>query len=154
VRGELRVVPHHPGDPLPDEVERVRVTLRSGEAREYALAKARPTEGAWLVTLEAIHDRDQAEALKGAAFEVPASELPEPDEGEMYAYEMVGATVEDEAGATLGTVQGFMENAAQDVLVIASPQGEKLLPYVEETIVRWDEARRVLVVRPVPGLWD
>ena len=44
------------------------------------------------------------EVARGAAIEVERDELPEPEEGEYYAFQLVGLEVEEEGGAKLGRV--------------------------------------------------
>lgn len=56
------------------------------------------------------------EAARGTALEVLASELPEPEEGSYYAFQLAGLAVEDEGGRTLGRVQEVVPGVANDVL--------------------------------------
>jgi 16S rRNA processing protein RimM len=154
VKGEVRVVPHHAEDDLPETVAHVRLR-RGNQVRELTLTGARTTNDAWLFTFEGITDRDVAQAFSGWAFEVQSAELPPLEEGELYLFELIGAEVVNEAGERLGAGKALIDNGrGQDLLSIDTPAGEKLLPLVPETVVRFERASGRLVVRPIPGLWD
>jgi 16S rRNA processing protein RimM len=154
IRGELRVAPLNAGDDLPESVRRVRLTTKKGEHKEYEIESARPANDAWLVTFARLADRDAAQALVGSTVEIALDDLPPLEPGEMYLFELNGAAVDDEAGATLGTVRAFGDNNGQDVLIMDAPGGERLLPLVEDTVVRFEREAKRLIVRVVPGLWD
>ncbi len=155
VHGEVRVAPIHGGSELPEAVERVRVTPPGGGARTLTLRSVRPTTGALLVAFDEIEDRDAAQALAGARFAIEASAVPPLEPGELYLYELVGAEAVDEAGVVLGAVEGMLDNRGQDVLVLRGPAGdERLLPFLDDTLVRFDRGERRVVLRVPAGLWD
>ncbi len=154
VRGELRVVPLALDEPFPESARVVRVRSKSGEERLLTVASVRAIHQAFLVTVDEISDRDGARALTGWALEVDAAVLPPAGEGEVYVYELEGATVVDEGGARIGTVVRLVDNRGQDLLEIDAGGRERLLPFVPETVVRFDRDQRRLTVRPIAGLWE
>jgi len=88
-------------------------------------------------------------AERGAALELPASELPEPDEGSWYAFRLVGLSVEEEGGGKLGQVAEVEPGVANDVLRLDSGLA---LPFVEQCVLSVDlEAGRVVIA---PGFVD
>jgi 16S rRNA processing protein RimM len=85
------------------------------------------------------------EAERGAALELPEAELPEPEEGAWYAFQLVGLEVEEEGGRRLGKVVGVEPGVANDVLELSS--GESL-PAVAACIRSVDlHAGLILVAR-------
>ena len=54
------------------------------------------------------------EVPRGAELTVPRSELPPTGEDEFYAFELVGLTVEDEDGTSLGRVREVQPGVAND----------------------------------------
>ena len=60
------------------------------------------------------------EAARGAELAVPRSELPPPEEGEYYAFQLVGLEVEEDGGARLGRVAAVQPGIANDVLELDS----------------------------------
>jgi 16S rRNA processing protein RimM len=82
---------------------------------------------------------------RGAALEVPAAELPEPEEGAYYAFQLVGLGVEEDGGRALGRVQEVEPGVANDVLRLDSGVA---LPLVEDCVREVDlAAARILVAR-------
>lgn len=130
--GEIRVTSETqpPGN---IEVYRPWLLGDGNRFREVAVSAIRASRGAYLVRLEGVNDRDQAEALRGQRIAVPRSALPalEP-EREYYWRDLIGLTVVNGAGRSLGRVLRLLETGAHDVLVIRSGDGpgETLIPFV------------------------
>lgn len=142
LRGELRVHLFSPESTTLLEVDRATI---GGEDR--AISAARPTNGAVLLTIEGVEDRDAAEALRGKEVEVDRDEV-ELGEGEYLLSDLPGFTVVDEKGVELGRVVEVI-SAAQPILVIHGPAGEILLPAVPNFVRTVDvAARRVDVELP------
>jgi 16S rRNA processing protein RimM len=139
LRGELSVTL------TSDRSERLTpgAVLGTGE-RELVVRSSRPHQQRWLVCFEGIDDRTQAEQLQGAALFADAL----PSEGdELWVHELVGATVRDEAGNALGTVEAIEANPASDLLVL---DGERLVPL--RFVVAHEPG--VVTVDLPDGLWD
>ncbi len=83
------------------------------------------------------------EVDRGAAIEVERSALPEPDEDEYYAFQLVGLEVQEEGGAILGRVVDISTNPANDVLELDTGLA---LPLVDACVQEVDlAAGRILV---------
>ena len=82
---------------------------------------------------------------RGATLAVRRDELPEPDEGSYYVFQLVGLAVEEEGGRALGTVTEVENGPANDTLELDSGL---LLPLVESCVLDVDlAAGRILVAR-------
>jgi 16S rRNA processing protein RimM len=80
---------------------------------------------------------------RGAALEVPASELPPAGAGQYYVFELVGLSVVEEGGRVLGRVEDVTPGVANDVLEV---EGGIALPLVEECVRAVDlEEGRILI---------
>ena len=55
-------------------------------------------------------------------------------------------------GSALGTLVAVQHNPAQDLLVVRTPGGERLVPFVEALVPEVDLVKGVIVVDPIPGL--
>jgi 16S rRNA processing protein RimM len=85
-------------------------------------------------------DRDVA---RGDAIEVERDALPEPDEGEYYAFQLVGLEVQEAGGEKLGRVAEVSSGPANDVLELDTGLA---LPLVDACVQEVDlEAGRILV---------
>jgi 16S rRNA processing protein RimM len=80
---------------------------------------------------------------RGAALEVERDQLPEPGEGEYYAFQLVGLEVEEEGGAKLGRVTEISSGPANDVLELDTGLA---LPLVDACVREVDlDAGRIVV---------
>ena len=83
------------------------------------------------------------EVARGVDLELPAEELPPPEEGSYYAFQLVGLTVQEEGGGVLGVVEEVEPGVANDVLRLDSGVA---LPLVEDCVRVVDlEAGRITV---------
>jgi len=90
------------------------------------------------------------EAVRGAPIEVERDALPEPAEGEYYAFQLVGLEVEEEGGEKLGRVTEVTSGPANDVLELDTGLA---LPLVDACVrqVDLDGGRIVVQTGFTPG---
>ena len=79
-------------------------------------------------------DRDAAAELIDLQIAVERDQLPEPEDGEYYWFDLVGLDVVTLDGAPLGRVKAMMETGANDVLVLKGDR-ERLVPFVVGEII-------------------
>jgi 16S rRNA processing protein RimM len=84
------------------------------------------------------------EVPRGTALELDRDELPEPAEGEYYAFQLVGLDVEEEDGAKLGRVAEVSSGPANDVLELDTGLA---LPLVDACVREVDLDGGRIVVR-------
>jgi 16S rRNA processing protein RimM len=89
--------------------------------------------------------RLDAPAARGARLEVPRSELPPPEEGSYYVFQLVGLAVAEEGGRELGRVADVVPMPANDVLELDSGLA---LPLVEDCVLDVDLDRGRILVAP------
>jgi 16S rRNA processing protein RimM len=83
-------------------------------------------------------------------FAADASELPE---GEYYYHELLGLSVRDEAGKSLGEVIEIIQTGANDVYVVMNDAGrEILLPAIAEVVLDVNLDLKIMKVHLLPGL--
>ena len=131
LRGEVSV---HVRTDEPERRFTPGASLRVGD-RPWKVASARWHSGTLLLGLEGVTDRTAAEALRGRELwaDVPADEAPA-DEGEYWDRQLVGLEVLDAAGAVAGTIGEVLHLPAHDVLVVRTPGGDRLVPFVSEVV--------------------
>lgn len=90
-------------------------------------------------------DRDAAELLRGGDVAIPRAALGEAGEGTLYRVDLVGLDVVDEAGKSLGKVEGFFETGGTSVMVVAGVK-ERMIPFVADYVKAVDrESKRITV---------
>ena len=153
LHGELKVKPFTDSPSYYES--RAAVLLDAGQGlRSLAVRRIRAAGALWVVALEGVADRPAALALIGAELLLDQSELRPLQEGEYFLADLIGCTVEDEHGAPLGRVRGVIETGANDVLEVATADGEALVPMTEEVLRVVDPAARRIRIAPLPGMFE
>ncbi|UCC55354.1 MAG: ribosome maturation factor RimM [Gammaproteobacteria bacterium] len=88
-----------------------------------------------VVRLTDCDDRDAAETLAGTEIGIYRSQLPQTEQDEYYWNDLVGMQVVTLDGEVLGTVNYLLETGANDVLVVAGGDRERLIPFIQEQVV-------------------
>ncbi|MDQ3662628.1 MAG: ribosome maturation factor RimM [Actinomycetota bacterium] len=147
--GELYVTP------ISDDPDRFEPGAVLVDARGELLTveRSRSHHQRFLVKFEGVDDRTAAEAKRGPLYVQPG-DVRTLEEGEWWEHELIGMSVEDPEGRELGRITGFMSRVAQDLLVIETPAGERLVPMVEAIVNEIDREGRRAVVDAPPGLLD
>ena len=142
-------------EPRTDEPERRFAAGARLEApdRSLTVASARSHSGRLVVRFEEIADRTAAEAARGTELiaVIDTAERPE-DPEEFYDHQLVGLRVETTDGDVVGELGRIEHDAAQDLLVIRTPEREVLFPFVAALVPVVDVAGGRLVVDDRPGL--
>lgn len=145
IRGEVVIATYNPESDLLDSLEALYV----GGA-ERRVVRARNTHRGWLVQLDGVATRNDAEALRGQVVEVDRAAL-SLGEDDVLLDDLIGCRVQRIDGAPWGTIAAI-EGGMQDRLVIHDGDIERLLPLVDEFVVAIDLAAGVVTVDPPEGL--
>lgn len=106
-------------------------------------------QGAALLTVEGVTDRNEAETFPGAEILIRRSELPSLGEDTYYEADLVGMLVESESGESFGPIVRvhFIPNA-NDVYETETA----MIPAIGDVIISVDVPAKRVVVRDMPGL--
>jgi 16S rRNA processing protein RimM len=147
VKGQLRIK-SFTADPL-DLTRYGPLETESGERWRLKGAKA-GVKGVVTAQVDAISDRDGAEAKKGVKLFVERKALPAPDEEEFYVSDLIGLKAWDVEGAELGTVTAVFDFGAGDVIEVKGAAGELLVPFTSWAVPIVDvKAGRIVIDPPV-----
>jgi 16S rRNA processing protein RimM len=146
IKGEVVIVTH---DPDSDTLGRVETIYVAGQPR--TIKAARDTHRGWLVALEGVVTRNDAEALQGQPVEVDRDAL-ELAEDDVLLHDLVGCKVVKTDGTPWGTVAAVEAGDFQDLLVIHDDGIERLLPLVDVFVTAIDLDASVITVDPPEGL--
>ena len=154
VRGELKVSVL---TELPERflwLEEVHCSRRADDTSPFLLEieSIRFHQQDALIKFAGYEGREAAGALRQHYLFVPIEEAIPLEEGEYYAYQLIGLNVVTEAGEPLGTVKELIETGANDVFVVNGKLGELLIPDTKEVVREIDiEAGRIMI-SPIDGL--
>ena len=120
-----------------------------------------------IAQLVGVVGRDASEALKGASVQIPRSHFPALPGNEFYWVDLIGLTVENLQGESLGVVKDMMDNGAHPILRVAqaaaqatikapvsapaagaekSAVPETLIPFVGQFIKTVDQSAKKITV--------
>jgi 16S rRNA processing protein RimM len=147
VRGTLRVLALGAGNHLREGKEPVVAGVRR------RISSARQTPKCFLLDLEGVQSRTDAQTLRGEQLLLDREELDSTEEGEYYVADLVGLTAVSDAGEVLGTVADTFETAAHEVLVVREEKSRQDLyvPFTIEHVPRVDLQAGRIVIRPPEG---
>ncbi len=107
----------------------------------------------FLVRFEGVDSRESAEQLRGALYTRDLERRALGDD-EYWQKDLVGCTVITSDGASVGEVTGVVEAPAQDLLVVVTERGERMIPLVKAIVPEVDVSARRIVIDPPEGLLD
>lgn len=122
-----------------------------GPLTGYAVGQAKAHSGSVVAHLGGFVDRDQALAAKGSAVHVRRADFAKLSQDEFYWVDLIGLSVVNTQGQSLGNVVGLIDNGAHSVMRVAQGEGgsasdERLIPFVDAYVQSVSlEARQVVV---------
>ena len=122
-----------------------------------AIEKVRYQKDKPVVRLTGIEDRNAAEDIRGMDVSIYAKDMEELPEGEHYVRDLIGCKVVDlaQGGAEIGVLRDVIQNTAQSVLDVSTPDGKQvLIPAVDVFLRSIDEEAGVIEVELIPGFLD
>ena len=133
---------------------KVLLLERAEKSVSGAIEKVRYQKDKPVVRLTGIEDRNAAEDIRGMDVSIYANDMEELPEGEHYVRDLIGCKVVDLAqdGAEIGVLRDVIQNTAQSVLDVSTPDGKQvLIPAVDAFLRSIDEEAGVIEVELIPG---
>jgi 16S rRNA processing protein RimM len=104
------------------------------------------------VRFEGVASREDADAMRGQMLSVPREDL-KLGHDEYFLFELAGLEVATSSGQTVGRVKEVRRYPGQDLIVVASDDGqESLIPDVPEFVDKSEMEKGRLIVTPIEGL--
>ncbi|HIC92459.1 MAG TPA: 16S rRNA processing protein RimM [Syntrophaceae bacterium] len=154
VKGEIKVLSYAESWKTFQEIKEVFIRKEEDSPERYKIVFIRTQRELILIRLQGILSRTEAQQLIGAQICVPRDNLKECEEGEYYWCDIIGLKVYTEEGRYLGRVERIFPTGANDVYVASDGIHEYLVPATSECVQEIDIKKGVMIVRPLPGLWD
>lgn len=156
LKGEVKVELH---TDFPERFAPGVLLLIGDELTEGTIANVRPHKNQILLTLEGVHNRDEAEALRGQWLFVDEEDAVELEDDTYWVHDIVGMSVQTEDAQLLGTVKEVIFTGANEVYVVAPEpsvnQGKDLLlPAIADVVQKVDLSANLMIVRLLPGLLE
>ncbi|MCB0100131.1 MAG: ribosome maturation factor RimM [Caldilineaceae bacterium] len=154
LQGEVRVELH---TDFPERfAEGINVYVGNG-LTEMVVEAARPHKQMMLVKLSGITNRTVAETLRGQWIFVHEADAVALEEDTFWVHDIIGMTVQTEAGEKLGVVSDIIFTGANDVYVVQGTDDEGnprevLLPAIADVVQHVDPEEQLMTVHLLPGL--
>jgi 16S rRNA processing protein RimM len=147
--GEVYVVP------ISDDPRRFQpgATLIHHDGTALVVESARAHGNRFLVKFANVDGRVEAERLRGSLF-VRVEETRALEQDEFWPHELSGCNVSLTNGESVGRIVRVVPGAAQDLLLVATKGGERLVPAVKDIVIDVDVRQRRVVIDPPAGLLD
>jgi 16S rRNA processing protein RimM len=162
IKGEVKV---HPNSDFPERFEQAGERWLWGsqdvEPRSIPLKKGYiiPGRNLYVVQLEGINNRNQAEHLRGQMLLLPTTDRPKLRSGEYHSQDLIGLPVFHQVtGLEVGIVTDIF-TAGHEILVVTATQAngktaEAMIPFVKEIVPVVDLANRRIEILPPTGLLE
>ncbi|WP_179395560.1 ribosome maturation factor RimM [Lacticaseibacillus absianus] len=154
IKGELKIVPI---TDFPEQrfAKGSKLVIEAAPNVDVEVAHVRQQKGLYLLSLKGYDDINLVLPFKGHLLSVRETDLQALDDGEYYYHDIIGLTVIDQTGATLGQVTEILAPGPNDVWVIPRPgQPDILLPFLNSVVQRIDLATKTAYVDVPAGLID
>jgi 16S rRNA processing protein RimM len=162
IKGEVRV---YPNSDFPERFEKAGERWLWGtqatEPLSVQLHKGYeiPGKGLYVVQLEGIRDRAQAEQMRGKMLILPVSDRPRLSPGEYHSQDLIDLPVFHQVtGVEVGIVVDIF-TAGHEILVVQAPKSdgktaEVMIPFVPAIVPMIDIANRRIEILPPSGLLE
>jgi 16S rRNA processing protein RimM len=114
----------------------------------------RPFRNGFLVTLDGVRDRNQADELRGRYLLLPIESVAPLAEGEVFYHQLLGMEVVTKQGARVGEIAEVYELRPAAMLEVRGPDGDVMIPFLSHIVVEVDREARRMVIDPPEGLLD
>ena len=123
-------------------------------SRQFSLTLSQPISNGFAARVGGITTKEQADALRGVQLYADRSALPDLPDDEFYHADLIGLTVLDTGGTSLGTVQNVLNHGAGDLLEIKGPGLPEpiLLPFTQAAVPTVDLKAGRIIADPPDGL--
>lgn len=146
IRGEVKLLPWSDSPAFLLDFKTLYV---NGQGMTVEAARVHKTT--LLVKFAGVNTVEEAMKLKGKRVSIARKDAKLP-KGSFFLADLIGLTVKDENGQTIGAVKEVLTPSVQNVYVIETTTGEKLVPAVPEFIKKVDIEGGEMLVSLIEGM--
>ncbi len=102
--------------------------------------------------LSTIDSVESANQLRDKDVEIPVNQLHDLPKGDYYRFQIIGLKVVDIQGEPVGEILDILLTGSNDVYIVRGPQGEVLIPAIEDIVQSIDLENGRMVIQVIDGL--
>ena len=123
------------------------------DGKPTRVERSRSSKGGFVVKLDVVNDRSEAELLRGRFVTIPQQEVKPLPEGSYYHFQIIDLEVWNEKGECLGKVQEVLSTGSNDVYVVrGESRKEILVPALGDVVLDVNLQESKMTVRLPQGL--
>ncbi len=122
------------------------ILKKGSETKQVKLTNGKRQGKSVVASIRGIADRNEAESFCGWEILIEKDQLPVTEDGVYYWADLVGLQVQTEQGENLGVVDYLIETGANDVLVVKDDKNERLIPFINEQVIKQIDLNDKLMV--------
>ena len=155
VRGEVKVYPTTDDAMRFKKLDKVILDLGRGETRELKIRQVKFFKNMVILKFKGYDNINDVETWRQKDLLITREQAVTLQPDEYFITDLIGLLVKDDTGAEVGTVKDVLETGANDVYVVALPNGkELLLPAIKDCILNVDIEAGEMTVHILDGLMD
>jgi 16S rRNA processing protein RimM len=120
--------------------------------RDYTIERSNRSGRFVRLKITGVDTREEAQLLRGTYLQAPEGDLKPLPEGEYYRFQLVGLVARSLDGRELGRVVDVLSTPENEVYVVKGPDGEVLIPAVDDVVQEIDLTKGTISVEIIPGL--
>lgn len=153
LKGEVKVFPTTDDKERFLDLTQVFVETKDGELVEQTVEKCRFFKQFVFVKFEGLDDINEVEQFKRCPILVTRENAVPLEEDEYFIADMIGLTIVDDSGVTIGKLINVIETGANDVYEVKTEDGGTiLLPAIKDCILDVDLEEGIVLVHMLKGL--
>jgi 16S rRNA processing protein RimM len=125
----------------------------SGETVEHSVIHITPSKRFFVLKLEGLDSREQAETYRGGSIYIQKGRLNRQSD-EYFWFELIGLPVYLDTGRRVGIIRHILPAPGHDIFVVQEGDKEILIPAVHDVIKEVDLDNQKMVITGVEDLLD
>lgn len=151
VKGEVRVLPMTDDPDCFTKMKEAEIFF--GDAsHKREVERARAHKQFIIIKFKDIHNRNQAESLRGGMLKITKEQTLPPGEDEYYIGDLYDMEVFTLEGEFLGVLVDILQTGANDVYVVQEADKKVLIPAIKQCINRVNVSEKKMYVTLLEGL--
>lgn len=134
----------------PEDAIKKHSSLQDPAGREVKFRVTGTAQGQYIIEVEGLTKREDAELWRGKQLGMPRAALPElKNDAQYYVVDLVGLCVETEDGRAFGTVHALHNFGAGDLLELKRPNGDlEMFSFTHVNFPSVDVKARKIIIAP------
>ncbi|MDP6055070.1 MAG: ribosome maturation factor RimM [Candidatus Latescibacteria bacterium] len=134
------------------DLNQINIEFQDGHRETLDIETCRPDRDTLLMKFKGIDTPEEVTRLRGVYIQVPLTQAAPLPAGAFYVFEMIGSKVVSEEEKTIGVVREVISMPANDIIVVDTPDGELLVPAIQDVVLKISPEEERIVIRLIPGL--